>query len=61
MSEETNRQIIQSAYEKFGSGDIPGLLSLLDENILWEVPAIENALSRANVKDRKPPANSFRN
>lgn len=43
MSTSTNTEVIQQAYEKFGSGDIPGLLELCAENIGWEVPEIENA------------------
>src|SRR5260221_12670978 len=43
MSTSTNTEIIQLAYERFGSGDIPGLLVLCAENIGWEVPQIENA------------------
>lgn len=43
MNEATNTQIAQQGYEKFGSGDIPGLLDLLSENISWTVPEIENA------------------
>lgn len=43
MSETTNTQVIQQAYEKFGSGDIPGLLRLLSEDVRWTLPEIENA------------------
>lgn len=43
MNEDSNLQVVQSGYEKFGSGDINGLLSLFDEDIKWTVPEIENA------------------
>lgn len=43
MSVESNVKLIQEGYEKFGSGDIPGLLSLFAEEIEWTVPLIENA------------------
>jgi ketosteroid isomerase-like protein len=43
MSETTNTQIVQQGYEKFGSGDIQGLLALFADNIKWTVPEIENA------------------
>jgi ketosteroid isomerase-like protein len=43
MSERVNTDIVQSGYEKFGSGDIEGLLQLFAENILWQVPEVENA------------------
>lgn len=45
---ESNLQIVQSAYEKFGSGDIPGMLSLLSDDISWTVPEIENASFAGN-------------
>jgi len=30
-----NKQIIESAYQSFATGDIPGLLGTFDENIEW--------------------------
>ncbi len=38
MSEQDNRAVVQRGYEAFGRGDIPGLLSLLDERIEWVTP-----------------------
>jgi ketosteroid isomerase-like protein len=43
MSEKVNTDIVQSAYEKFGRGDIEGLLQLFADDILWQVPEVENA------------------
>jgi ketosteroid isomerase-like protein len=43
MSEATNIEIVKNGYEKFGSGDIPGLLSLFTDDIDWETPHVENA------------------
>lgn len=40
---ENNIQIVQESYSRFTSGDIPGLLNLLADDILWETPEIENA------------------
>jgi len=40
---ETNLEIVQAGYEKFGSGDIEGLLALFTDDIDWSVPHIENA------------------
>jgi ketosteroid isomerase-like protein len=34
----TNQAIIENAYEAFARGDIPTVLGLLDEDILWHVP-----------------------
>ena len=43
MSEMVNTDIVQSGYEKFGSGDIEGLLQLFSDDVLWQVPKVENA------------------
>ncbi len=43
MSIEANVSTVQEAYEKFGSGDIKGLVALLADDITWKVPEIENA------------------
>ena len=38
-----NTEIVQKGYECFGTGDVPGLLDLLSDDIEWTVPEIENA------------------
>ena len=43
MSDYNNLEIVQSGYEKFGSGDVEGLLKLFADDIKWTVPEIENA------------------
>ena len=43
MNETTNLEIVRSGYEKFGSGDVPGLLELFTSDIKWSVPEVENA------------------
>ncbi len=43
MDEEANTRTVQEGYEKFESGDIPGLLDLCSQDIDWNVPEIENA------------------
>jgi uncharacterized protein len=35
---EENRRLIEGAYEAFSRGDIPAVLRVLDERILWHVP-----------------------
>lgn len=40
---EKNIQIVQDAYNKFSTGDIPGLLNLLSDDVHWQTPEIENA------------------
>jgi ketosteroid isomerase-like protein len=43
MNEASNIKLVQQGYEKFGAGDIPGLLSLFWEGIQWQTPKVENA------------------
>lgn len=40
---ENNIQIVKDAYNKFSTGDIPGLLNHLSGDVLWQTPEIENA------------------
>jgi ketosteroid isomerase-like protein len=35
---DANRQLIEDAYAAFARGDIPAVLRVLDERILWHVP-----------------------
>lgn len=44
----TNTEIVQGAYECFGKGDIPGILSICADDIEWTVPEIENAAFAGN-------------
>ena len=39
MSDD-NLQLVQGAYEAFGHGDIPGVLAVMDENIVWHTPEL---------------------
>lgn len=43
MNEDANIELVQSGYEKFGSGDIPGLLGLFTPDIDWSTPHLEDA------------------
>jgi ketosteroid isomerase-like protein len=38
MGTEENTQIAQDVFAAIGRGDLPGLLTLLDETVEWEVP-----------------------
>jgi len=40
---EDNIQVVQDAYNRFTTGDIPGLLGICSEDVNWETPEIENA------------------
>lgn len=41
MSQQ-NISLVQSGYEAFGRGDIPGFLSLLDAAIEWKTPGLSD-------------------
>lgn len=36
MSEHDNVQVVQQAFEAFGRGDIPALLALLTNDVVWD-------------------------
>ena len=38
MNEQQNLSIVRNGYDAFGRGDIPGLLSLLDDQVVWVTP-----------------------
>ena len=40
---ENNVQIVQDCYNKFGEGDIAGILAKCTDNVDWIMPEIENA------------------
>ena len=61
MSESVvNTDIVQSAYEKFSSGDIEGLLAIMADNILWQVPEVENAPFTGTREGRPAVAEFFK-
>lgn len=38
MDEQRNLDVVRRAYEAFGKGDLPTLLSLLDDQVEWRAP-----------------------
>jgi ketosteroid isomerase-like protein len=50
MSEQDNVRTVQEAYAAFGRGDIPGLLSMLDENVEWITPGSPDVLPTAGTR-----------
>ena len=38
MSAERNRRTVQSIFEAFGRGDIPGVLGHVSEDVTWKAP-----------------------
>ena len=43
MIENENMDLVRNGYEKFGKGDIQGLLGLFSDDIDWSTPHLENA------------------
>ena len=43
MNETNNVELVKQGYEKFGSGDIEGLLNLFADDISWTTPTVEGA------------------
>jgi uncharacterized protein len=35
-----NAELLRGTYEAFGRGDIPAVMGVLDENIIWNTPAV---------------------
>ena len=42
MNKQENTKLVRQVYEHFKKGDIKALLSLLSDNIEWQLPEIEN-------------------
>ena len=42
MSEQDNIAIVQEAYNNFRTGNIPALLALLSDDVIWQLPVMEN-------------------
>ena len=54
-----NTEIVQKAYECFGTGDIPGLLELYSDDISWTTPTIDNAVHAGSRKGKEALAEFF--
>lgn len=42
MSTEENKRVVQSIFEAFGRGDIPGVLAHVSEDVVWNAPGPPN-------------------
>ncbi len=60
MSEAQNTQTVKDAYAAFGSGDVHGILALLDESVEWEgVKGTEGVLPQAGLRKGKGAVAEF--
>jgi ketosteroid isomerase-like protein len=41
MSTEENKRVVEQVFEKFGRGDVPGLLAMIAEDAEWSAPGPE--------------------
>jgi ketosteroid isomerase-like protein len=46
-----NVDLLRSTYEAFGRGDIPAVIDVLDENIVWNTPAVLPHAMTVNGRD----------
>ena len=60
MSEASNTQVVKDAYAAFGRGDVQGILSALDEKVVWEgVKGTEGVMKTAGVRNGRPAVGEF--
>ncbi len=60
MSEAQNTQTVKDAYAAFGSGDVHGILALLDESVEWEgVKGTEGVLPQSGLRKGKAAVGEF--
>ena len=59
-SEQENKQTVKQAYESFKSGDIHSLLSLLSDDVEWELPSIDNVPFSGKRRGREQVGEFFK-
>lgn len=59
MNESENTKLVQLGYERFGSGDIEGLLELFTDDIRWTSPSIEGAAHSGGRRGKDDVAEFF--
>ena len=61
MSIEDNKRVVQTVFEKFGQGDVPGLLALIAEDAEWAAPGPEVVPYFGERKGRDGALEFFKN
>ena len=61
MSTEDNKRVVRKVFEKFGSGDVPGLLAMIDEDAEWAAPGPEVVSYFGERKGREGALEFFKN
>jgi uncharacterized protein len=60
MNEQQNIEAVKQAYEAFGTGDMPTLLGMFDENIEWRTPDVEGSPFQSAYDGREAVAEFFK-
>jgi uncharacterized protein len=42
MNEQANTRLVQQAYQRIATGDLPALLNMLTAEVQWQLPEMEN-------------------
>ena len=61
MSTEENKRVVQTVFEKFGSGDVPGLLEMITDDAEWAAPGPESVSYFGERRGREGALEFFRN
>jgi ketosteroid isomerase-like protein len=61
MSTEDNKRVVRRVFEKFGSGDVPGLLEMISEDAEWAAPGPEVVPYFGERKGREGALEFFKN
>jgi uncharacterized protein len=59
VSEQENTRVVRELFQAFGRGDIPGVLSLLSEDVVWTIPGRPDAIPYAGVRRGHAGATEF--
>jgi hypothetical protein len=59
MSEQTNTNLVQRAYQLFKARDIQSVLNLLSAEVVWQMPEIENVPFAGSRQGRQQVAQFF--
>jgi uncharacterized protein len=59
MSEQDNVQVAQQAFEAFGRGDIPALLGLVSDDVVWDTMGPANVIPWASRRQGPEQVGQF--
>jgi ketosteroid isomerase-like protein len=59
MNEDTNVQVVQRAFQAFGSGDIPTVLGLLTDDVVWHTHGPPDVLPWAGRREGQEQVGQF--